>query len=230
MHPFIVAAFSLLICTVYASPVYRDDTIEILKREPEVWHGFVARGIKELFQSGHKCHVTKGSVKDTLGHLTNQTDGYSSTIKHYDIAGGYGGLPAVLKRFSMPKTGKSGKQAAEKFVKNQVEHLCQVNQFLNWGVDRGEGKEGDTYYVVTRKMGMPARKTGLNDDSIKKLQKEAITRYHNDYHVDIQNLRSSNFVYRTLNGNWNAEVIDTSMAKLDKGAKLPEAPEPQSIS
>ncbi|KAM6494055.1 hypothetical protein JOM56_010416 [Amanita muscaria] len=232
MHPFTIAALSLLACTVYASPVYHDDAIQIFKRQPDF--ELEERGIKSFFENlfhpAPKCHATKGSIKDSLGHLKNETDGHTSTIKHYDIDGGFKGQPAILTKITMPTTGKSGKKTAEKFVNDKVEHMCQVNQFLNWGVQKGKGKEGDTYYVVTRKMGSSAKKTGLNDDSIHKLQKEALERYHKSYHLDIQNSTSTKYVYRTVNGHWNAEIVDgTTKAKLDKGAKLPKAPKPQSL-
>jgi len=230
MRPFIVAAFSLLVCTVYATPVYRDDAVQIFKREPEL----EARGIKEffdnLFHPAPKCKATKGSIKDALGHLKNETDGPTSNIKYFDIDGGFKGTPAVLTKFTMPTTGKNGKKTAEKFVTNHVEAMCQVNQFLNWGVQKGKGKDGDTYYVVARKMGSSAKKTGLDSDGIKKLQKEALERYHKSYHLDIKNDTSTKYVYRTVNGKWNAEIIDTTKAKLDKGAKLPKVPKPQSVS
>jgi len=149
---------------------------------------------------------------------------------YYDVSGGFGGQSAVLKKLSTPKSGKRGKKAALKFVETQVSNLCAVNQLLNWGIQKGEGKQGDTYYVMMRKMGVPEGKTGLDSDSLKKLQSDAVKRYHTKYHLEIQNPSPLNFAYNNpSNGTWKAEVIDWERAKLDIGAHLLGAPKPQEL-
>jgi hypothetical protein len=226
MHFLIIAVLSLFLCIVYASPLHHDsDAISISRREPGLLFN-----VFHHHRKSHGCKTVKGSISKSLAHLANHTEGSTSYVVYYDVSGGFGGQSAVLKKLSTPKSGKNGKKAALKFVETQVSNLCAVNQLLNWGVQKGAGKQGDTYYVMMRKMGVPGEETGLDSDSIKKLQGDAVKRYHTKYHLEIQNPSSSNFAYyNSSKGTWQAEVIDWERAKLDTGAHLPQTPKPQEI-
>ncbi|KAG6910732.1 hypothetical protein DXG01_008263 [Tephrocybe rancida] len=164
-----------------------------------------------------KPHCTKKRADnpvDEAAHGRTTQLGYGNTAFVYKTT--FEGKDAVIKVIDASRPGGS-----EESVKKEVTNLKTVDQLFGWGEKKTD--KGHFFYLVMHNMGTSAAKTGLTEAELGKIVGEAKKRYQDQYHMDNRDQNPNNFVYRQVNGKWQAEIVDWARASYS-GTKPQPAP------
>ncbi|KAF8957785.1 hypothetical protein BDZ97DRAFT_1762663 [Flammula alnicola] len=171
--------------------------------------------------SSHSLAKRKYNTVHQAVHGIHHKVGAGMTGEVFALKHTYKGHPAVVKVINKVRTPTAGDPATE------AQNLHHVDQLLGWGHDTTHGK--DTHYLVMKNMGVPARKTGLNNDDIISLNKEAEVKYDHQFGMENRDRNGNNYVYRGGNGHWKAEIVDWARASHTKQHNPPNGFHPEPV-
>ncbi|KAF8627851.1 hypothetical protein AX15_004208 [Amanita polypyramis BW_CC] len=123
----------------------------------------------------------------------------------YKLNHHFNGQSAVIKEIILFGEGH------KRIVQTEIHNLWLVNQFLAHGYDVRGSEE--VHYIVMKYMGVKGEETGLPDNELAPLRKDADERYRKNYGVIQINNNKENYVYREVTpGRLEAEIVDWAYA------------------
>jgi hypothetical protein len=207
----------LFFSTVLATPIYRThgDTVAFTKRNDPVKKA-ISTSTKKSPNStpGRKrLQCKRATTSELIAAL--QTIDHQKPIGSGKDGAVYHLTAKVDNHDAVVKIVKTAKMHVAR-IKEEVENLMQVKQFLGWGrMTSLSGEELD--YIIMPHMGIPFSETKMDASHIRTLKEAALERYRKAYHLIHGDATDNNIVYKKVAADpgYEAELIDWTDATPD---------------
>ncbi|KAG6815894.1 hypothetical protein H0H87_010415 [Tephrocybe sp. NHM501043] len=135
------------------------------------------------------------------------------------------GRDAVVKVVDASRPG-----AGPENVRKEVSNLKTVGQLLGWGEKKNDNRNpGHFFYLIMPHMGVTDKDSGLSEGQLGELAKKAKDDYLKKYKMENRDKNPSNYVYRQVDGKWQAEIIDWARAEYTGKTPQPDAGTPEEV-
>ncbi|KAG6864313.1 hypothetical protein C0991_010542 [Blastosporella zonata] len=172
------------------------------------------------------AHCTKKRATnpvDEAVHSRTTRLGFGQTSEVYQTM--FEGKEAVVKVVDTSRPGGSAES-----VTKEVANLKTVNQLLGWGEKKNDARDHHFFYIIMPNMGVSAKDTKLSEEQLGDIVKTAKANYLAKYHMENKDQNPNNYVYRQVDGKWQAEIIDWARATYYGKTPQPAAGTPEEVT